>query len=328
MPVRTAVALVLATGLVASLAACTSEEAPAGACQPTSSGSASESVSASGDFGTAPTLEFASPLSVETTQRSVLIDGSGDRVAEEGELVFADFTLYNGTTGEQIEATDYTGSRSNNFTLSEEVFLPGIVRTLSCASVGDRVVGVVPPAEGLVQGSEELGISATDSLVFVFDVHDIMESRATGEDVPVEDSSLPTVTLGEDGTPTLTIPDTAPPAEFKLAVLKQGDGVEIADGDTVWVQYQGTNWNTGTIFDQSWGVRGPTSFATSGVIPGFTQALVGQKVGSQVLAVIPPDLGYGPSGGTDTIGATDTIVFVIDILGVNPVEESTEEPSE
>jgi peptidylprolyl isomerase len=55
-------------------------------------------------------------------------------------------------------------------------------------------------------------------------------------------------------------------------------------------------------------------------VAGFGQALVGQTVGSQVLVVIPPALGYGPSGGTPdgSIGATDTIVFVIDILATSP----------
>jgi peptidylprolyl isomerase len=54
------------------------------------------------------------------------------------------------------------------------------------------------------------------------------------------------------------------------------------------------------------------------VIPGFRDGLIGQTVGSRVIIVIPPDLGYGPSGGTGdgAIGAEDTIVFVVDILGV------------
>jgi peptidylprolyl isomerase len=42
---------------------------------------------------------------------------------------------------------------------------------------------------------------------------------------------------------------------------------------------------------------------------------VGQKVGSQVVAIIPPADGYGTTGSTDgTIKGTDTMVFVIDIL--------------
>ncbi|WP_414172937.1 FKBP-type peptidyl-prolyl cis-trans isomerase [Clavibacter tessellarius] len=55
------------------------------------------------------------------------------------------------------------------------------------------------------------------------------------------------------------------------------------------MQYTGINWNTKKVFDSSWDKGGkPVSFQTSGVIPGFTKALVGQKVGSQVIAIIPP----------------------------------------
>ena len=77
------------------------------------------------------------------------------------------------------------------------------------------------------------------------------------------------------------------------------------------------NWNTGEIFDSSWQRGAPATFPTDGVIQGFRDALVGQTVGSQVIAIIPPDLGYGPQGGTPdgSIGAEDTIVFVVDILG-------------
>jgi peptidylprolyl isomerase len=51
------------------------------------------------------------------------------------------------------------------------------------------------------------------------------------------------------------------------------------------------------------------------VIDGWDQGLVGQKIGSQVLLVIPPELGYGANGNPDAgISGTDTLVFVVDIL--------------
>ena len=48
-------------------------------------------------------------------------------------------------------------------------------------------------------------------------------------------------------------------------------------------------------------------------MPGFVQALAGQKVGSQVLVVIPPALGYGEDAKAHELGGK-TLVFVIDIL--------------
>ena len=54
------------------------------------------------------------------------------------------------------------------------------------------------------------------------------------------------------------------------------------------------------------------------MIPGFRDGLIDQTVGSRVVIVIPAELGYGPNGGTadGSIGPEDTIVFVVDILGV------------
>ena len=51
------------------------------------------------------------------------------------------------------------------------------------------------------------------------------------------------------------------------------------------------------------------------VIAGWDEGLVGQTVGSQILLVVPPDKGYGNAGTSDgKVKATDTLVFVIDIL--------------
>jgi peptidylprolyl isomerase len=83
------------------------------------------------------------------------------------------------------------------------------------------------------------------------------------------------------------------------------------------VHYTGINWNTKKVFDSSWERGEPATFVTSQVIPGFTKALVGQKVGSQVIAIIPPADGYGEAGSGEDIGGTDTIVFVVDILGTS-----------
>jgi peptidylprolyl isomerase len=116
----------------------------------------------------------------------------------------------------------------------------------------------------------------------------------------------------------VVIPEGDVPAEFALSTVITGTGAEVGAGDIVVVHYHGVNWNTGEVFDSSWSRNEPATFPTGGVIPGFRDGLIGQTVGSRVIIVIPADLGYGPSGGTGdgSIGAEDTIVFVVDILGV------------
>ena len=122
--------------------------------------------------------------------------------------------------------------------------------------------------------------------------------------------------LADDGRPTVTIPDEAPPAELKIAVLKKGDGAVVPVASDVIVHYEGINWNTKEIFDESWARGEPSPFNTAQVIAGFTKAIEGQTVGSQVIAIIPPADGYGSTGRPPSIGGTDTLVFVVDILGL------------
>lgn len=316
---RTATALVFAAVVAASLTAC-STSADTGDCKPVPSGSVSDGVNVSGEFGAKPTVEFTSPLTVDTTQRTLEITAEKrTEFAEANDEVTINFVLYNGTTGAELSSS-FTDGQPAVFTVNEDVYLPGLIKSIACGAPGDRITGVIPPGEAFgANGSTNLPVAAGESLVFVVDIISIGSGVADGEPQPPVEG-LPTVTLAEDGTPTITIPDAEPPADLQIAVLKKGDGAVVGDGDSVKVQYLGMNWNTNTVFDQSWGGQGPVTFATNGVVEGFGQALIGQSVGSQVLVVIPPELGYGPTGGNEGagIGPDDTLVFVIDILGTTP----------
>ncbi len=318
-------AALLTAGLVVALAGCSSAPAPenaeevdAGSCERTPSGDLSDSISVTGDFGAKPQVDLESGLEAEETQRTVVLAGDGE-LAQEGDIVNVEFTILNGTTGEEIDATAYEeGAVGQQFDIDDTVVIPGIAHTLNCTTEGSRVVGVIPPAEAFGEaGSETLGLAGTDTLVAIIDVVSIVPpplERAEGEPQPPVEG-LPTVALDDTGRPTVTIPQTDPPAELEIAVLQQGDGEEVQPGATVTVHYQGSIWASGTIFDESWSRGTPAQFPTTGVIPGFAAALEGQNVGSQVLAVIPPDQGYGEGGNAEAgISGTDTLIFVVDIL--------------
>ncbi|WP_253259017.1 FKBP-type peptidyl-prolyl cis-trans isomerase [Subtercola boreus] len=329
--------LIAAAAAVAlTLAGCASSAAPtatssAAACTPTAAGTTSDAVTATGDLDTLPTTTFTAPLTATATERTVTTVGTGAEVTE-GSLATIDFTLYNGTSGKQLFTTTDAEIGSQKVTVDQTQFLPGIVKAVQCSTVGSRIVAVVPPADAWsTNGNSTLGVAATDTVVFVIDVKDVTEApaattaptpttdpnmptRATGADQPAP-AGFPTVTLADDGTPTVTIPSTPAPTTLQMATLKLGTGAVVGDGDTVTVQYQGVNWTTGAVFDESWTKGGPTSFATNKVIKGFGAALVGATVGSQVIVVIPPDQGYGATGQASAgIGGTDDLVFVVDIL--------------
>ncbi len=312
----TAVAALALTGCAASPdTAATPSATAAAALECTDPGSTSDAVTVAGDAGVEPTVTFDTPLAAKATERTVVTEGTGDAV-EEGDSVSISYAAYNATTGAKLSSAGYgeeAGLTVN--VVDNQSVISGILKGVACSNVGDRVAVVIPPADGFGEtGNTDLGVAATDQMLFVIDIKDKVPTRATGTDQEPQDG-FPTVKLADDGAPTVTVPETDPPTDLAVEVLKKGDGATVADGGTVTVQYAGVIWGTGKVFDQSWGKGGPTSFSTSEVIPGFGQGLVGQTVGSQVVIVIPPALGYGDTGNdTAGISGTDTLVFVVDIL--------------
>jgi peptidylprolyl isomerase len=81
------------------------------------------------------------------------------------------------------------------------------------------------------------------------------------------------------------------------------------------VQYKGVLWDGGKEFDATYTNKQLASFSLQQVVKGWAQGLTGKKVGSRVLVVIPPDLGYGdnPPQGSG-IKKDSTLVFSVDIL--------------
>lgn len=323
MIVRRSLSLLTATLIVAGLAGCSSSSgeptstptatSTASACQNVKSGSQSESVKVSGDFRKIPSVTIPTPLKATGVERTVLIEGTGAK-AKTGASVDIALAAYNGTTGKELTAAvGFNDEAAQTIQVDDTSFVPGLVRAVECLSVGSRIVLTAPAKDAFGSADiSQLGLTEKDSAVFVVDVIGILPTRADGTPVDPQ-PGFPTVKLGKDGAPTVTIPKTDPPTETKIAVLKQGDGDTVGSEDTVILQYSGVLWRTGKVFDSSWNRGEPLTNAAGQFVPGFTKAIVGQKVGSQVIVVIPPADGYGTSGNGEIKG-TDTMVFVIDIL--------------
>jgi peptidylprolyl isomerase len=118
--------------------------------------------------------------------------------------------------------------------------------------------------------------------------------------------------------PVVEVPDGAPPTELETTDLVEGDGAEAKEGDTVSMQYVGVNYSDGSEFDSSWETGQPFEFelGAGGVIPGWDEGIPGMKVGGRRELVIPPDLGYGPTGQPPDIGPNETLVFIVDLVDV------------
>ncbi len=104
---------------------------------------------------------------------------------------------------------------------------------------------------------------------------------------------------------------------LQYEVLRVGEGDRPTRESTVRIHYRGTLVD-GTEFDSSYG-GDPAVFMVSGVIPGFTEALLLMQVGSHYRIVIPSDIAYGPQG-SGPIGPSSTLIFEIELLEIVDAE--------
>jgi peptidylprolyl isomerase len=118
--------------------------------------------------------------------------------------------------------------------------------------------------------------------------------------------------------PEIDFPEGEPPADLQVTDITVGEGPEATPGSTVSVHYVGVAHSTGEEFDASWNRGEPFSFPLGAgrVIQGWDQGVAGMRVGGRRQLVIPPHLGYGNRGAGRAIKPGETLIFVVDLLGV------------
>jgi len=119
--------------------------------------------------------------------------------------------------------------------------------------------------------------------------------------------------------PRVDVPADQPPSyQLELSDLEVGEGDEAVAGQIVEVHYVGVAWSSGEQFDASWD-RGDTfkfALGKGQVIAGWDQGVAGMRVGGRRRITIPPMLAYGKRGAGGAIGPDETLVFVVDLVGV------------
>jgi peptidylprolyl isomerase len=118
--------------------------------------------------------------------------------------------------------------------------------------------------------------------------------------------------------PEIDFPDGPPPTDLEITDITEGSGPEATAGSTVSVHYVGVAHSTGEEFDASYNRGAPLDFrlGVGQVIAGWDQGVQGMKVGGRRKLVIPPHLGYGDRGAGGVIKPGETLIFVVDLLGV------------
>ena len=144
-----------------------------------------------------------------------------------------------------------------------------------------------------------------------------MNSSDTPSTTPAAGSagSLPTVSANAGEVPTVSAPTGTPPTELTTKDIIVGTGAEVLPTSTLTVHYYLMTWSNGKVIESSW-VGQPATFPLAQVVEGWQKGLPGAKVGGRRLLVLPPDMGYG-AAGAGPIGPNETLIFVVDIIGVS-----------
>ncbi|WP_182049074.1 FKBP-type peptidyl-prolyl cis-trans isomerase [Changpingibacter yushuensis] len=140
-------------------------------------------------------------------------------------------------------------------------------------------------------------------------------SSIPAPDVKFTSDGMPTLASDSDGNPSLEFPDSDAPADLTVDILEEGDGDEVSSSDFVVVDYAGFVWGGTEAFDSSFANGSAAAFYLSNLVTGWQYGLDGTHVGDKLIISIPADYGYGPSGGNESAGIseTDTIAFYIEI---------------
>ncbi|MFF2411961.1 FKBP-type peptidyl-prolyl cis-trans isomerase [Streptomyces sp. NPDC058092] len=240
--------------------------------------------------------------------------------ARSGDVVVADYTART-WQGRELPST-YTEGTPKVFSVGHGAVIPALERAVAGKPAGSRVLVVAPPSAAYgPSGNTALKVSGTDTVVFVVDIAKVIgaKSMVSGSADAAADG-LPRVRLsGPEHL--ISVPDTTPPKRVSTTALVDGRGARITAGRTVVVQYSAAAWDSNRgddeakLFASSWAKRTPMSvvIGRGNVIEGWDKTLVGTRVGSRLLVVVPPGLGYGAQAQKN-LPANSTLVLVFDVL--------------
>ncbi|GAB3433976.1 FKBP-type peptidyl-prolyl cis-trans isomerase [Flindersiella endophytica] len=283
---------------------------------PTRVDSTIDSVTVSGAASKKPTLKFDKPYKAAQTESKVISAGKGEKIAK-NDAVVVNYVGINARDGKEFDTSWAEGRSPAIFTLQDGALIKGFLDGLIGKKVGDRVLISIASKDGYADGNEQAGIKKGDSLLFVVDLMMKPTATAVGKEVKPA-SGMPSLKLDAKKQPSIImVPQTDPPKQLKKQALVEGSGAAVTKDSTVAVHMVGSNWRTCKVIESSWQKGQPYVLPLDRLgVKGLLEGLVGAKAGSRVEIVIPPDKGFGQDlQGTD-VKKSDTIVFVVDILGV------------
>jgi len=306
---------VLGLSVLALVGCASAADSPS--CERVDAGSpALDLINPSGPTGS-PALTLDGPVYVDETSFADVTAGEGPVVTSDTQDVVFSVSIARGTDGETLVSSPTQVQPLTNWLENYE----GLAEMMRCASEGSRIVGALPYDAMSEQAAASMGLREGDAVAVVLDLERVYLGAADGAPQYNDRPGMPSVVLAPNGAPGIIVPDAQAPAELVVQTLKRGAGPVVGGSDSIRIHYTGITWDDREVFDSTWEKGSSTAVTLEGVVPGFAQALEGATVGSQILAVIPPELGYGDEGAGSIPGGA-TLVFVIDVLGIDDPAET------
>lgn len=280
---RRSVAALAVPLLIASAAACGGEDSDKAGAVP----------AVSWEDGKKPKIDAGVGDPPEDLQVKVLKKGGGRKI-EKADFITAH---YSGQTwkGKPFD-NSYQRKLPSGFPIGVGGVIDGWDKGLVGKTVGSRLELVIPPEMGYgdnpPQGS---AIGKGDTLVFTIDIKEAVPMAPQGEKVPQEDPELPKVGVNTDHkAPKISLPeDGSAPDELVSKTIIEGEGRKVSAKDTVLANYRAIEWGKPESEISTWKgnpaaqmPRGPQEIPVA-QMPGWEKGLVGEKVGSRVLVVVP-----------------------------------------
>jgi peptidylprolyl isomerase len=266
-----------------------------------------QGITATGKLGEKPTITFKTPLTVTNNSYAIVQQGDGETITD-GDRVCMQGVALNAKTGKELLSTWEKNTPDCSLTINDgDTTTTQYYNLIKGQKINTTIVlGVKDQTQPYIMA---MTLVSKEKAM----------TRAEGDALTDIPADLPKVTLAKDGKPSLDLNGYKPTGKLVVQPLIKGKGATVKESDTINAHYTGWTLDKNgklTQFDSSWDRGTPTSFSLQQVVKGWTQGLSGQSVGSQVLLIIPPDLGYG-STAQEKIPANSTLYFVVDILHID-----------
>jgi peptidylprolyl isomerase len=319
--VRRLLALLIATLMLLTTAACGGDSSDGATKSDVDMGDTIEGLSVSGKFAAQPEVKVDPAVQVDKPTTQVISAGDGNPVLANKKAMF-NIYLAQGD-GKKLFSSNEQGTPMQ-VEMQDDKFFPVIIKALVDKPQGSRVAvaATVKDVWGKA-GVPQLKLKTTDTVLFVLDVLSVEPTEVVKKPsgTPVDPPATAPVVQESGGQVTgldFSKAPKKPPTKLQVIPLIEGTGPKAEKGRLVTFNYYGAVWGSKKPFDSSFARGAPEPFGVgvNGLIKAWDDVIPGLKRGSRVLIIAPASQAYG-ARAQQGIPKNSTLAFVVDVLGVD-----------